>query len=248
MINNVVSTLFCSICGKILVSEYYVDFWGNKFCPGHLQEFEACFSCNRLVSPRLTGGGQKYSDHITVCNLCRQTEVTNDKRVYELFQQVKARMALLGLDLRRIPLFIRLVPITKVSPGTYSKKWEGQTQKSIYSRDGKITAQRVDEIKIIKGLPAEMVQSILTHEAAHAWIGIKGFPALPPFVEEGVCELIDFLSLSSQNTREAHYRIHLKFNNTDPIYGTGFKVAYAALSGRTLAQLLMYVKVNQTFP
>ena len=157
-------------------------------------------------------------------------------------------MALLGLDLRRIPIYVRLVPITNVQLNTYSKKWTGLTQKSTYCRAGKITTQKIDEIRLLKGLSAPMTQSILTHEATHAWLGLNGFPELQPFVEEGLCELIDYLSLSKQNSKDAKYRIQLKTNNPDPIYGAGFKAAQAALSGNTLAGLLRFVKVYRQFP
>lgn len=240
--------LFCSVCGKLLTTQYYVDYWGNPFCITHRTEYDTCFSCNRLVTPRLTNGGIKYSNAITVCNLCRKTEVIDTKTVYDLFHQVKKRLAFLGLDLRRIPIYVRLTPITAAALGSYSKRWTGLTQKSIFSRDGKIMGQRVDEIKILRGLPAEQIQSILAHEAGHAWLGLNGFPPLQPFIEEGLCELIDYFWLLLQTTNEARYRIYLKFNNPDPIYGAGFKAAYAAMSGRTLAELLNFVKTTQNFP
>lgn len=241
-------TYLCDVCGRLLPRQYYVNYWGNKFCPEHNTEYDTCFSCNRLVAPRLTGGGIQYSHQITICNLCRKTEIVDNKKVYDLFREVKKQLALFGLDLRRIPIYVRLVPITAVALGTYSKRWTGLTQKSVFSSNGQITVQRVDEIKILRGLPAEQAQSILAHEAGHAWLGLNGFPPLPPFVEEGLCELIDYLCLFPQNSKEARYRIHLKFNNSDPIYGAGFKAAHTAMSGSTLAELLKFVKANQKYP
>lgn len=238
----------CDVCGRLLQRQYCVDYWGNKFCPEHQSAYEVCFSCSRLTAPRLTGGSVQYSHQITICNLCRRSEVVDDKRFYGLFREVKTYLAQLGLDLRRIPIFLRLVPITAVSLATYSKRWTGLTQKTVFSSNGQVTAQRIDEIKILRGLPAEQTQSILAHEAGHAWLGLSSFPSLHPFVEEGLCELIDYLWLSARNTSDAQYRIYLKFNNPDPIYGAGFRAAYAALSGHPLTELLNYVKNHQQYP
>jgi len=241
-------TDLCDVCGRLLQHQYYVNYWGDKFCSDHRTEYDTCFSCNRLVAPRLTGGGIQYSHQIAICNLCRKTEVVDNKKIFDLFRQVKKQLALLELDLRRIPIYVRLVPINAVTLGTYSKRWAGLTQKSVFSNNGQIMAQRVDEIKILRGLPAEQALSILAHEAGHAWLGLNSFPPLHPFIEEGLCELIDYLWLLHQNTSEARYRIHLKFNNPDPIYGEGFRTAYAAMSSRTLTELLKFVKINKQYP
>ena len=46
----------------------------------------------------------------------------------------------------------------------------------------------------------------------------------------------------------AAYRVHLKHQNEDPVYGGGFRAALAAARARTAAEVLEYVRLHGRLP
>lgn len=71
-----------------------------------------------------------------------------------------------------------------------------------------LRSSRITAILCLKGLPRDLVSSILAHEATHAWF--KLHPSFDPIVpiplkvEEGCCQLVAFIYLSHL---EEHYNI-----------------------------------------
>ena len=48
---------YCDICNEVILNEYYIDAWGNKFHAKHLKNGIHCNTCSRIISKELTGGG-----------------------------------------------------------------------------------------------------------------------------------------------------------------------------------------------
>jgi hypothetical protein len=99
----------------------------------------------------------------------------------------------------------------------------------------------------LHGLPREHTAVVIAHELGHAWLFLNAFPELPLHVEEGLCELCEYLWLNQQHTPEAKNRLKLLRQNKS-IYGAGFQGARNALQGRSLSLLLAYVKEQREFP
>lgn len=241
----------CAICNTAMRGTYLTNAWGDSFCPAHDGQLPKCYSCSRLVSKSLTGGGQRYADGRVMCNHCRRTAIDHHHTSLSVLAEVRRTLARIGLDLGQHNIPLRLVDQTELnqlSTKSYSQQPSGMARTQLRTRNGQVVKRQVTEILVLHGLPREHTAAIIAHELGHAWLFLNAYPKLPPMVEEGICEYSAYLWLKQQGTAEAAYRLKLLQNNKDPIYGAGFQAAYRAARGRSLAQLLAYVRQHRRFP
>ena len=237
----------CAIGGEILKGPYQVNSWGDTYCDAHSHGLDRCFSCGRPICERLTGGGVRYADGRAMCARCRRTAVDDIRAGQQSMSKVRAELARQGIDLQRIETPLRLVDqaeLSRRSDKPYNTKPAGMACHKQMSQDGRVVECTVDEILILHGLPREHFETIAAHELMHTYLFMNAYPPMEPRVEEGLCELAEYLWLQRQRTPEAAYRLELMDDNKDPIYGEGFRLARQALQRTTLLKLLAHVKVN----
>lgn len=241
----------CAIGGEILKGEYVVNAWGDTYCAAHARGLPECYSCHRIVCDRLTGGGARYRDGRTVCNRCRRTAVDTAAQGQPVLIQVRKTLARLGLDLGQVETPLQLVDqgeLNRRSTKPYSKQPAGMASHHTTTRNGQVVERTVEAILILHGLPREHFAAIAAHELCHSYLFVNGFPNLEPVVEEGLCELAEYLWLKQQATPEAVYRLKLMEGNDDPIYGLGFRAARRAYDQRGLAAVLAAVRRTKRWP
>ncbi len=241
----------CAVCGEPLRGAYSVNLWGDNYCERHNGELAKCYSCGRPLSKRLTGGGVRYEDGRRMCNLCRRTAVDDKAEGEQIVRDVRRAMSRWGMDLRNAAAPLRLTDqreLTTRSTRTYVSDPSGMACTRVWTRGSQVIRREVEEILVLHGLPLEHFTSVAAHELGHAWLFVNGFPVLSPIVEEGICELCEYLWLLEQKTPEAEYRMQVMDSNRDPVYGVGFHAALRALEGRTLPGLLEYVRKYGSFP
>jgi hypothetical protein len=235
----------CAIGGEILKSEYVINAWGDTFCEAHARGLPECYSCHRVICERLTGGGVRYSDGRTVCNRCRRTAVDTVAQGQPVLWHVRRTLAGLGLDLGRVETPLRLVDqaeLNRRSTKPYSKQPAGMASHRTTIRNGEVVERTVEAILILHGLPQEHFAAIAAHELGHTYLFLHAFPDLEPQVEEGLCELVEYLWLKQQQTPEAAFRIQLMEASHDPIYGHGFRAARQAYEQKGLSAVLEAVR------
>ena len=195
-----------------------------------------------------------YQDGRQMCKLCRRTAVMSTDDIAPIEKEVKRIFAAFTLDVRNEVIPVRLVRQDEIP----SIREDGTSQIDTSAtlgmafcasriQEGKAT-RFVKEILVLYGLPAEHFAEVLAHEYGHAWMWLTGYPDLPEFVEEGMCELFAWIWLKSQRTPEATYRLHLMENNPHPDYGNGFRAANVQFKKHRLLALLNHVKVHRRFP
>lgn len=242
----------CSVCQKMLSGTFAVDYWKNKFCLDHVDDkkYRKCYSCGRIICDSLTKGGVRYYDNRTVCNLCRDTAVDDTATILKITARVREKMKDWGLPFSDQDIPIKLANEFEITQGkVYAVKPPcGLTRATIYTRSGKVVSKSVQDIMILYGLPKEFVASIMAHELCHVFIIEKKFPDLEPFVEEGLCELSEYLWLLERSTPMAKYRQWCTENNPDSVYGDGFRAAKAAMGQSSFVKLLRYVKAHGYLP
>ncbi|HKP51064.1 MAG TPA: protein DA1 [Chloroflexia bacterium] len=241
----------CTVCGEPLRGTYSVNLWGDKYCERHNVELHKCYSCGRLICARLTGGGVRYQDGRHMCNLCRRTAVDAPAEGERIMGEVRRALASFGMDLGMARIPLRLPgqgELTSRSTHAYASDPSGMACTRLWTQRGRVVRREVEEILVLHGLPREHFSTVVAHELGHAWLFLNAFPKLPPQVEEGICELCEYLWLKRQGTREAQYRLTAMESNKDPVYGAGFKSARRALEGRTFHALLEYVRKYARFP
>ncbi|CAM6091663.1 unnamed protein product [Calypogeia fissa] len=127
----------------------------------------------------------------------------------------------------------------------------------------------VTAILVLYGLPRLLTGSILAHELMHGWLRLDGsFPHLRSEVEEGICQVMAHMWLHSQighsggsssnsdikkgnqvdQQRLGEFFMHQIAMDPSPVYGDGFRRAYAAVSQYGLPQTLNHMKMTGTFP
>ena len=69
---------YCDICNEKIISEYYIDAWGNKFHATHKENGVFCNTCSRIISKQLTSGGFQFNDGRHMCKLCSIAMINSD--------------------------------------------------------------------------------------------------------------------------------------------------------------------------
>jgi hypothetical protein len=241
----------CAVCGEPMRESYSVNLWGDSYCTRHNDELDKCYSCGRPISAGLTGGGVRYYDGRSACNLCRRIAVDDPAEGESVVVGVRQLLAKLGMDLggARVPL--RLVEqgeLIRLSTRSYAPDPSGMARTRLWTQNGRVVRREVEEILVLHGLSREHFSTVAAHELGHAWLFLNAFPELPPHVEEGICELCEYLWLKQQGTPAAQYRLAVMDASKDPVYGAGFHAARRALEGRSLPALLDYVRQHRQFP
>ena len=113
------------------------------------------------------------------------------------------------------------------------------------------TTHEVQAVLALFGLPRLLTGAILAHEFCHAYFKLSGYPRLEALIEEGLCQLMAWLWLQQQGrTPLRDCFSHAIEQETDAIYGNGFRAARAALdrSGGALHELLAHVRLTGMLP
>ena len=241
----------CAIGGEILKSAYQINAWGDTYCAEHADGLAECYSCHRFICERLTRGGVRYDDGHSVCNRCRQTAIDTVAQGQPALMQVRRALARLGLEIGPAETPLRLVDqreLNRRSTKSYSKQPTGMACHHTLTSNGQIVERQVEAILILSGLPREHFAAIAAHELMHTYLFMNAFPDLEPVIEEGLCELAEYLWLKQQGTPEAAYRLGLMDKNDNPVYGRGFQLARRSLEKIPLLTLLNHVQQRGRFP
>lgn len=240
----------CAVCSEYIKGTYYSDGWGNPYCARHEGKVARCFSCGRHIAKRLTGGGVRFRDGRAMCNLCRQTGIDRPQEGLPVLAEVRRALAGMGLDLGTVAIPLRLVaqPALLDPSDAPSGSALGRLCSTSWREGGRVVQREVKEMLVLHGLPREHFATIVAHELGHAWLALHVLHELSREVEEGLCELTEYLWLRRQGTPEAARRIRLMEQNEDPIYGAGFRAARRAVDGRTPAELFRFVAHHGRLP
>jgi len=240
----------CSLCHQPMEDSYLTDRWGNSFCRKREGELPRCFSCGRLVSKEITGGGVRYRDGRNMCTICRRTAVEHPDTAGKVLAWVREQLSAHDIALPgNIPL--RLVgqeELDRLSAGGRNEQTTGMARTRLTMENGKETGRSLDDIVVLYGLPGMHLAAVLAHELAHAYLFLNGYRGLSLKVEEGIAELFSYLCLKDRKDPEAVFRIRTMEKNSHPVYGTGFRAARRAMERYSLPRLLELVRKNSRLP
>ncbi|MBT7410766.1 MAG: hypothetical protein HN826_13775, partial [Methylococcales bacterium] len=88
----------CAVCGLAINGRYLVNHWGDVYCLMH-QNQASCFSCGKIISQRLTGGGVKYANHRYCCQQCHQTAILQARNLEKMKTVAISFLQSMGLKL-----------------------------------------------------------------------------------------------------------------------------------------------------
>ena len=214
------STIECTICLSKIDSEYSMDAWGNAFHTYHESEGLFCHSCSRIISKGVTNGGYIYSDGRHLCSLCKTSVIQNESESKKALNDVILQLSKVGIDISLENIAISIVNLNQLNKriGILSdNKLKGYTQTNENSR-----SKLQYEIYLLNGLPELEFKATLAHELLHVWLNNNSI-ILNNKIEEGFCNLGNYLIYSNSNTKYATIHLKAMENNNDEIYGDGYR-------------------------
>ncbi|XP_026665671.2 protein DA1-related 1-like isoform X3 [Phoenix dactylifera] len=201
-------------------------FWLQKYCPSHeLDGTPRCCSCERM-EPRDTKY-VTLDDGRKLCLECLNSAIMDNNECQPLYLDIKEFYEGLNMKVeQQIPLL--LVERQALNEAMEGEKnghhhipetrglclSEEQTVSTILQRPIIGPGNRIIDmltgpyrlirrcdvtaILVLYGLPRLLTGSILAHEMMHAWLRLKGYRALSPQVEEGICQVLAHMWLESE--------------------------------------------------
>ena len=206
-----------------------------------------CFACGRPEQ------GVTLSDGRFVCHQCKNISVTDKRMAQQLFNDVRATLKKLGYatcDAINFHIVDR-VTMKRVSGKQYNERelglYHNVTQTTTVSFLGIIPLERVNtsssqcSIYVYDYIPKERFMETIAHELGHDWCRHKFGKVVFSPACEGVAEYIASRLNEAMGWEGNNQRMQ---NNTDPIYGNGYRMIrdVAACSGDN--GIVMYMRNN----
>ncbi|KAL5558107.1 hypothetical protein UlMin_034318 [Ulmus minor] len=280
-------------------------FWIQKYCPFHEHDgTPRCCSCERM-EPRDTRY-VSLNDGRKLCLECLDSAIMDTSECQPLFLDIQEFYERLNMKLeQQVPLLlVERQALNEAREGERNGHYhmpetrglclsEEQTISTISRRPRfgagnramdmktepyKLTRRcEVTAILILYGLPRLLTGSILAHEMMHAWLRLKGYRTLSQDVEEGICQVVAHLWLSSElmsgsgssvastsssfsSTRSkkgkgsqyerklGDFFKHQIESDISPVYGDGYRAGQQAVDKYGLKRTLDHIRLTGTFP
>ncbi|KAI7726843.1 hypothetical protein M8C21_021697, partial [Ambrosia artemisiifolia] len=269
--------------------EYKVHpFWAQKYCPHHERDgTPRCCSCDRFEPKEVQYAA--LNDGRKLCLECLDSAIMGTADCQPLYLDIQKFFASLNMKLeQKIPLLlVERQALNEAMDGetnghhhmpetrglclseeqivsTVSRQPRigmGNRVPSMRIEPYQLTRQaEVTAILVLYGLPRLLTGSILAHEMMHAWLRLKGYPTLRPDVEEGICQTVahmwltsEIASLSRQGRRFPFEKKLADFfkqqieSDTSPVYGNGFRAGNRAVLKYGLQQTLYHMRSTGRF-
>ncbi len=253
--NNVVPR--CSICGKPLKGKYLTNFWGEKYHPYHESELKKCEYCNRLIQ----NAPIPDENGFYVCDICKRKEISDLFHAKDFIKKINRLLYGYGIDIDLSLVKIKIGTLTDMKNSIKNEDitpdQKGLAEYKIIKNGHNLKKEYT--IFILKDIPDFVFAEIAAHELMHIWIYENCTKNQQPALVEGSCNYAAYLVLSkltsynpyrmiSVQPKDAEYSILQLNENTDPIYGIGFKriKKYAEKFG--IEMWLSYIKHHQNLP
>ena len=264
----------CDVCDCVFASGAdrvirfsLLPFWETKFCPEHASDGTPhCVCCTRHERR----GGEPHAplpDGVgALCLECMRTVVVTEADATPLYATVADFLQAAGMEVPYLPP-LRLVTaahLTALSASAASaheapssSQIRGMTLMSEISF-GTFAPRRVSvtAIAVLAALPRLATGAVLAHELCHAHLRLAGCLALPPRLEEGLCQLWALLwlehtlsvALSEEDARLGAFLAHQIRTDRSEVYGDGVRDAMRAYQRVGLQALMHAVKSYGRLP
>jgi hypothetical protein len=247
--------LVCALCKASIEGPYLQDPWGQKAHPSHGQDPTAsCHVCARLVQ---RSRAKILADQRCVCEGCQATEIIHAAQINRAKVEVIEILQSVGFDY--IPDYVKVEMYAEQQ--LINERLRASATGNIhgYTR----TAQRnipgyglilEHSIHVLNGMPRIAFMGVLAHELLHVWINERHLKHLKPQHVEGFCNLATALMYtqaprSEDREEQALAKVLLQrlAEDTDPVYGDGYRLMSKVLAERGWPDLLQAMRIPQAF-
>ncbi|XP_076903302.1 protein DA1-related 1-like [Bidens hawaiensis] len=268
--------------------EYKVHpFWGQKYCPSHERDrTPRCCSCDRFEARGIQYTG--LSDGRKLCLECLDSAIMDTADCQPLFADIQRYFESLNMKLKqKIPLLlVERQALNEAMDGETNGHHhmpetrglclsEEQTVSTVSRQPrigigNRLPSMRIEPynltrhsevtaILVLYGLPRLLTGSILAHEMMHAWLRLNGYPRLRQDVEEGICQVVGHMWLTSEIASISMSRPPFEKKLADflksqiesdisPVYGNGFRAGNRAVLKYGLQRTLHHIRSTGSFP
>jgi hypothetical protein len=245
--------IYCDICGDIITDEYIQDFWENKYHKHHVDEYESCKYCQRLICNEITGGGIQYRDGRNICGICLEKAITTGRQAVQLLEKVRDQLAINDIFVTE-KINLQLVNIDRLKKicGSHLDKMSGcttcETKNVLSSLQSSTSNSQNFDIYILNGLPRMDFIWVVAHEMMHVWLCVNGSWAMDDTLREGNCNYASYLVLKENPGKESDFIIRNMNNSDNEIYGNGFRRVRRYAENHGIKRWLSYIRENKNLP
>lgn len=236
--------LKCNVCSEIIEGQYLYDLWGNNSHAEHNKEkVNFCSCCFRIISEKTSKGFQKNQDGRIICGICQETEIIEQHQTIPSKMRVVEQLNKVGFSY--IPSMIKItldnkININKMLGSSITTNTHGYTKTTTKSFNGK-TISKEHAIWMLYGLPKLLFDGVLAHELLHVWLSENNIN-LTHEEEEGFCNLGAYLIYKNNNTQFSEVLIKSLEDDTDKVYGDGYRLMKSKLDDKGWEGLFDFVK------
>jgi hypothetical protein len=171
--------------------------------------------------------------------------VCNQDRVRNVLPAIRDGLHDLGIRLAR-PVQVELVSPQVL--GDLAEPWDATPDPALAGLTVS-SGNRVLRLTVVTGLPLMWFGAVVAHEAMHAWMTERRFPAdLAPALTEGMCQLTAYSWLRRQSDPRAALIRDSMEKDPDPDYGAGFRTVRDAVAGHGLKPVLAALRSHGRLP
>jgi hypothetical protein len=228
----------CDICGEPLDGEVITDFWGNRFHARHAREFPVCVVCGRLV----VRDGIEIEPGRWMCPICATTSVQTPERGREILERVRDKLAGVGIVVTTLGLRIELVNFDILNQDKQTGRTAHTYAGIFWNSGGGDYGDETATIKVLKGLPEDLMSGVLAHELMHIWQHENGVDRASLELREGSANWASSLIYSQLGNERGRYFLGGLEKSTDPIYGEGYRTVAQYADNKGVNGVLQMLK------
>lgn len=242
----------CDVCLRMIVGTALTDYWGHTYHAEHARDIGRCHYCDKLVHPRITGGGTTYGDGRVICRGCHKTAVLRDREGQAVVARVRDRLAGWGVDLGAAAVPVKFIDrlalarMLKGGPHASVKRVSGFAHMATRSQ-GRVVVGKEATVFLLAGMPLEVLEATAAHELMHVWNFFSG-PAHAFALEEGSCNYMSYrIHLEHPEPMRGYY-LDCLMNDPHPAYGDGFRKVKKYVDRHGFEKLLAMLRRSRDFP
>ena len=150
----------CTICGKPLMVEHNVNYWGERTCLEHAEELATCSYCGRLLPYTSKRMARRESEDLR-CDICTSTAVEDILQVKLLIPHLTAWLREQGVRLRQRTFHVEVLDRADFSAREGGRRDPlGLTTSTRFMKHGRVDHAKLESVAILSGLPHTLFEGV----------------------------------------------------------------------------------------
>ncbi len=242
--------LRCLLCDGTIEGEYMTSFRGGAWHKWHQGKVPECDMCGGFIDTSKPGTFRKFADNRYLCALCGESAITDVDEIKLLADTIAPILAGLGMVVNTEDLVFKLADKSDMLElGDRDKRDQrGYTDFRQYSSLFGLLKEQHLTVTLLDGMPRMECIKVLAHELTHVWLFSNGRSKTAPQLCEGSCNYVSLLVLRQYPGDESKFLIGKLDQDTDPVYGDGYRSVKAWVESVGVSKWVEYLKTQDKNP